>query len=847
VATTTNASNGGSPELTLPPSEQVVADGTIAVSGASYTDSFAQGNPGALYLSISDESGALYGYYPGTGGALSDSATGNGSDTLTFRGSYADVQDIINSLTYVAVGSGGSDTIDYTIWNQAGTETTGEVPVTVENTGTSSDSPSLSEPTSETIAAGATQAVSGSYSDSFAAANPGALFLSISDTSGTLRATNASGVAVAGSGTNSITLDTDYADLNAVLASLSYTASPGAGTDNISFDIWNQDGVQTTDTVPVRITSGGGVTGSGGATETWTGAVSSNWNTAANWSGDVVPTSGDTAMIVGGTPNNPTLSNAILSGETITLQGSGNGAPTVDFDNVTLDSVLQSGNAGQVQIGGTLTIGTQGTLETDGNATLTLNGTAETIVNDGLVRGGTGGTLLIYNGPSAGTAVASFVNNGSIATDGGDIAVVSTSSLPGGPPDWTMVNDGSIAIVNGGEVGLDGTLQGGVVAFDGGGALLLERGMALADGASVSGFGQGDSIVLQSPAAGQGGQLGFANGTLEVSENGALVQAIPVSGGYTLGNFEDQYVSGSGNASTIAFAAGGAPSGIVSPDIVAPASATVVQGATLALNDVSIENLGTSGSVTIDAGSGTLYMNGASGSGTHQLTLAATSQYNADLASLTYVPAAGTTADTVSITAEPPAPVSTTRSIPISITGSVSGTGGGPSLNEPTSESVAQGGTIAVSGSYADSFAAGNPGALFLGISDSDGTLSATNAAGQAVAGSGTDSIALQTDYVDVNAILGSLHYTAGASSGSDTIQFQVWNQDGVETTASTAVTIDPPALNDAAGSTTADFAIAGAGASAATLPDTSAGVTGSLALNDAVTHTVVMPLTASE
>jgi len=48
-----------SSDLTLPSSEQIASNATIAITGASYTDSFAAGNPGEMYLSISDSSGDL--------------------------------------------------------------------------------------------------------------------------------------------------------------------------------------------------------------------------------------------------------------------------------------------------------------------------------------------------------------------------------------------------------------------------------------------------------------------------------------------------------------------------------------------------------------------------------------------------------------------------------------------------------------------------------------------------------------------------------------------------------------------------------------------------------------------
>jgi hypothetical protein len=294
----------------------------------------------------------------------------------------------------------------------------------------------------------------------------------------------------------------------------------------------------------------------------------------------------------------------------------------------------------------------------------------------------------------------------------------------------------------------------------------------------------------------------------------------------------------------VAYAAGGQPSGVVQPDVVAPAAAFVAQGTTLALNSVSVEDLGTSGSLSIDAGSGMLYMNGAAGSGSSQLTLGPTpaAQLNADLASLTYVPAAGATSDTVSITASPAAPVETTRSIPISITG------GGPALAEPASETVAPGATVAIGGSYSDRFAQGNPGTLFLGISDSTGTLSATDAAGAAVAGSGSNNITVSADFVDVNAILASLHYTAGASAGSDAIAFDIWNQAGVQTTGTTSVTIDPPSVSDAisqaSGSLLAEFTSPAAGLSgAAVAADPAVGARMGAWLTASGQHPIGVPL----
>ena len=703
--------------------------------------------------------------------------------------------------------------------------------------GESGSKPALQLPSYEQVTSGGTLAVSGAdYSDSFAASNPGAMYLSVSDSSGALSATNAAGQAVAGSGSSSIVLNADYADVAAVLQSLTYTASGNAGSDSIRFDIWNQDGVETTGSVPVTITAGGS-SNSPPMSETWTGAVSSDWNAPGNWSGDAVPASGDSVSIPGGTANTPALSNATLNGETIALSGG-----TLDLNNVTLNSSLHASGGGTVQIGGTLTVGSAGSVGAGAGAQLDLEGSAETIINDGTLASGSGGVLAIYNNASAGNAGASLLNSGTIVADGGTVNIASNASywLPGSVPGWTVAGSGAASIGDGGQLMIDGTVVGGDIAFTGTGALSLEQPDAMAGGAMVSGFGPGDQLDLYG-AAGDGGALNFASGTLDVSNGGGtVVQAVALGGSFTTGNFEQYVVGGPGNPGEIVYVPGGGISGMFDPEIAAPATATVAQGTTLALNDVSIENLGTQGgTVRITAESGTLYMTGATGSGTGQLDLSSNStpQIQADLASLTYVPAAGAGSDTVAIQIAPPAPVSTSRAIPISITGS--STASGPRLQEPGSATVASGGTVAVAGSYSDSFAAGNPGLLFVGISDGAGTLTATNAAGQPVAGSGTNNIAVQADYVDVNAILAGLHYTAGAAGGTDSIQFDVWNQAGVETTGATSVTIDPASQS----MSVADFTTGGGGSSSTLQPAGDSGPAGAIPLADTPSHPIGLVL----
>lgn len=685
------------------------------------------------------------------------------------------------------------------------------------------NTPELTLPSLEQVTAASTFDIAGvSYNDSFAAGNPGQLFLGISDSNGMLSAADSAGV-VPGSGTSSIGLSVSYSDFEAILSSLSYTAAATPGSDSIRFDIWDQAGVETIGTIPVTVGS------STATTETWTGAVSSDWNTPGNWSGGAVPVRGGNVIIPAGTPNNATLSNATLTGETITVSGSA----FVNFTNVTLNSVLQTPDTANIEAGGTLTIGAQGTLGPEQGGTLLVNSGSLVvpIVNDGTIQAPTGSYLTFDNGGTMSSNVVTVTNDGIISADGGNVSFDFAPPPFGKAPPETLTNSGSVVISNGGDLTLNGMFVGNDVAFSAGGALSLQQPNSFAGGSTVIGFGQGDQIDLYGAA--QGSTLGYSNGILTAG----TATAIPLAGTFGVGNFESEFTGGGGNAEAIAYAQDSEPSGVVEPDITAPGSATVAQGSTLSLGDVSVGGLGTSqGTLLISAGSGTLSMNGASGSGTNHLSLGPTpqSQIDADLTSLTYVPDAGATADTVDIQVSPPAPVTTGREIPITITS-------GPALSEPTSETVSPGATIVVSGSYSDSFAQGNPGQLWIGVSDGRGTLSATDASGVSVAGSGTGSIGLSADYVDANAILAGLHYTAAGTAGSDTIRFQVWNQVGVETTWSTTVTADPPSMSAAMSRT--DFAAPATAATGTAVPmDTTADVASLAMLSDPSGHPIGIP-----
>lgn len=113
------------PELNLPSSEQVPGNAWESISSISYVDPDAALNPGAMYLSITDSSGALSASYAGS------PLPGSGTNTLSVSANYDTVSAALSSLTYRANIASGSDIISFDLWNQYGVETTGSIPVTI--------------------------------------------------------------------------------------------------------------------------------------------------------------------------------------------------------------------------------------------------------------------------------------------------------------------------------------------------------------------------------------------------------------------------------------------------------------------------------------------------------------------------------------------------------------------------------------------------------------------------------------------------------------------------------------------------------------------------------------------
>ncbi|HMH20966.1 MAG TPA: T9SS type A sorting domain-containing protein, partial [Puia sp.] len=161
-----------------------------------------------------------------------------------------------------------------------------------------------------------------------------------------------------------------------------------------------------------------------GNSTTWTGATSTNWFTASNWSAGL-PDKFTSAVIAGGTPNNPTMATdasvldiTIASGATLTISGSPNLFVYRNFtDNGTF--VPGTGTVNFVSCSGPVTINSSGTntfynLVINAPAGVTIGSGTQQIAKVATLTSGIitqNATLTFLNGSSVtGASDASHVN-----------------------------------------------------------------------------------------------------------------------------------------------------------------------------------------------------------------------------------------------------------------------------------------------------------------------------------------------------------------------------------------------------------------------------------------------------
>jgi T5SS/PEP-CTERM-associated repeat protein len=230
------------------------------------------------------------------------------------------------------------------------------------------------------------------------------------------------------------------------------------------------------------------------ATVNWTGAVSSDWATGGNWSGNSAPTGADAAFVANNAVNAATVGAGINGVADVVIVGSA-AAGTL---NVSQGGTL-TGSFGQIATGAGL-----------GAVTVTGAGstwTSTTTLSVGVA--GTG-TLDVLNGASVQSGFGSL---GEFSGSNGSIAVTGSGSL------WQMSNDLLVALLGQGTL----TISGG--------------GSTVVAGSAYAGFGTGvtGAIIVTT------GSTFGVTGTLTVAHKGTgslqlLAGSTATSAGGTIGN-----------------------------------------------------------------------------------------------------------------------------------------------------------------------------------------------------------------------------------------------------------------------------------------------------------------------
>lgn len=135
--------------VSVPNAESVAAGGSVAISGASVSDSWAAGNSGDMALNVWDQSGTL---------TINGQTFGPGGGPVPFgmfSGTLAQINADLASLSYTASGQAGSDTITVDVWNQAGVEVKSTIPITIGSSQATSAA-TATDPTSATTTASTT-------------------------------------------------------------------------------------------------------------------------------------------------------------------------------------------------------------------------------------------------------------------------------------------------------------------------------------------------------------------------------------------------------------------------------------------------------------------------------------------------------------------------------------------------------------------------------------------------------------------------------------------------------------------------------------------------------------------
>jgi len=319
-----------------------------------------------------------------TGGSTGTGTTGTGTGTTgtgTTTGGSTTTTGTGTGTTGTGTTTGGSTTTTGTGTSGTGTSSgsgSSSTGGSGSGTATTPTGPVIAMPGSATTTTGSTIAISGvSITDAFAASNPGSLALNVTDTSGDITMTGANGTALSGSGTHTISVSGSLAQINADLATLTYTAGSSAGSDAISVDVWDQAGLEADKSVSIAVTTASSGTSTGSSSTT--GSTGSTQPAGGSGSTGTTPPAPTGPTIALPASESVTIaSSTAIAGVSITdaFAASNPGTLALTVSAGTGDITMTGANGTALSGSGTHTVSVSGTLAQINADLATLNYTA---------------------------------------------------------------------------------------------------------------------------------------------------------------------------------------------------------------------------------------------------------------------------------------------------------------------------------------------------------------------------------------------------------------------------------------------------------------------------------------
>jgi len=647
------------PVTTVPETEFDQAGQVVAIGGVSISDSDAVAYNKTITVVLSDTSGEL-----SATAATGATVAGAGTTTLTLSGSLAAVNTELGTLTYAAAAPGGaeSDTITLKTSDGRGGSNTETIAVTINQP------PVTTVPlTPELDQAGHSLAIAGvSVADADAVSAGKTITVVLSDTTGLLSATAATGATVTGAGTTSLTLSGSLSAVDTELASLTYIAAAGgADSDTITLQTGDGRGGSNTATIAVTINQPpvtavpASDTVTAGITTTVEGvsvadadAVSTNKTLTvvlSDSTGELSATAETGGTVAGAGSNKLTLTGSLAAVNaelaTLTYAGAATGTAKTASDTITVATTDGRGGSG----GGTIAVTVDQASYSWKTAVSADWGTASDW-SAGHVPGnfGTDATIAVAGTYTVGLAAGeSFtVNNLTIGDATATLSLSGKLKIDGA----LALSAGALDLQNGADLVLGGAASGNPVTFVSGAAATLKLDVVASMAVHVSGFATGDTIDL---AAFSATSDSYAGGVLTLFKGTNQIGSLSIAGSF-MGKIFALSSDGAGGIDiTLATDA--------APVIKAPATAAATAGTAKAITGVSLTDADATAAnetltVTLTDKTGTLSATSAgggtvTGAGSAKLAIVGSlSQVNADLATLTFKGAAAGT-DTITVAA----------------------------------------------------------------------------------------------------------------------------------------------------------------------------------------------------